>query len=98
MSAFVATKRAELRDALDAAKKHGLAAPVERLTSLGMHFIDVDGSPVLVNVAINVPRILAVLGKRLVKSKRGTANLAHGSVRLSVATLEGLEICGAKRS
>lgn len=85
--------RTELRQSLEGITR--LNAPAQRLTSLGMHYIPVDEQPVLVLVEINVPRLLAVLGKRLRKSKRGVAGTAHGAVRLSVATAEGREICGA---
>lgn len=85
--------RAELRQSLEGIAR--LNAPAQRLTSLGMHYIPVDGSPVLVLVEINVPRLLAVLGARLRNSKRGVACGAKGALRLTVATAEGREICGA---
>lgn len=97
MNPFVQAKRTEIRTALERNGRHGVHAG-ERLTSLGMHYIDIDGTPVLVAVEINVPRILAVLGKRLVKSKSATARIANGSVRLTIATAEGREICGAVQS
>ena len=89
--------RTELRQALEANRRHGHDGFKElrsrSFTDLGMHFIDIDGSPVLVTVEINVPRILAVLGKRLVKAKSATARLGNGSIRLTVATAEGRELC-----
>lgn len=98
MNSLVATKRTELRDALERNKRHRIPeATTQRVTDLGMHFIDVDGMPVLVTVEINVPRIVAVLGKRLVTSKSGVAKIANGSVRLRIATAEGRELCVAQK-
>lgn len=96
MNSFVLAKRSELRATLDANHKHGIREwTPQKMTDLGMHFIDVDGSPVLVQVELNVPRVLAVLGKRLVKSKSATAKMANGSLRLTIATAEGRELCAA---
>lgn len=97
MNEFVQAKRVEIRGALERNSRHR-AQRAERFTDLGMHFIDVDGTPVLVAVELNVPRILAVLGKRLVKSKSGVARLGNGSIRLTIATAEGRELCGAQHA
>lgn len=94
---FVLAKRIEVRSALEANRRHGLVGQGKRVTSLGMHFIDVDGTPVLVEIEVNVPRLIAYHGKRLVKSKSGTARVSQGSVCLKIATLEGLEFCAAVR-
>lgn len=98
MNEHVESKRSQIRRALEKNLRHsGKDLLIGRLTDLGMHYIDVEGTPVLVTVEINVARILAVLGERLSKSKSGVARLGNGSIRLTIATAEGREICGATR-
>jgi len=85
-------KRADLRRRL-AAVTHANAVS-QRLTSLGMYWmLTSDETPVLVQVEINVPRLLAISAERLFRSKRGAAASGKGSVRISIATPEGQEIC-----
>lgn len=91
MNEFVQAKRAEIRSSLERNRRHAVVEP--RFTDLGMHYIDVAGEPVLVAVEISVPRLLAVLGKRLVKSKGASARAVNGSVRLTIATADGRELC-----
>lgn len=92
MNVFTAKKRFEIRSALEKNRKHSISGD-RRIADLGMHFMDADGTPVLVSVEVNVPRLLGVLGERLARSKNGTARLAHGSVRLEISTPEGKELC-----
>lgn len=94
MNKFVLAKRVEIRSALDKNRQHRLGDVAQpKFTDLGMHFTDVDGTPVLVTVEVNVPRLIATLGKRLAKSKSGMARMANNAVRLSIATAEGREVC-----
>ncbi|MBI5689291.1 MAG: hypothetical protein HZC55_04280 [Verrucomicrobia bacterium] len=60
------------------------AAPV--FTNLGMYFVDAGVEIVLVQVEVNVRGLLAVHARRLIKSKRGAANLSRGTVRMSIAS------------
>lgn len=65
-------------------------------TSLGMHFVNVSADQVvLVQVEINVRGLLAVHGRRLVKSKRGAASASSGTVRMTLATPGDREIAHA---
>ena len=88
-------KRSKLRHSI--ARITQLNKPAQRLTSLGMHYVEVDEQPVLVLLELNVPRLLAVASNRLIASKRGLASFGKGAVRVSIATPEGLEICGVSR-
>ncbi len=85
------TSRTELREHLEHIAARNV--PALRLTSLGMHFVDVGGEPVLVHVELNVHRLLAVALRRLRRSKRGIVTIGSGAMRVAVATPEGLEIC-----
>ncbi len=86
--------RADLRQRLEAIARANTST--QRLTSLGMHYMPApDGTPVLVLVEVNVPRLLAVLCERVAKSKRGVASSGKGSVRVSLATPEAREICAS---
>lgn len=61
-----------------------------------MHFMPApDETPVLVSIEVNVPRLLAILAKRVGKSKRGVASIGRGSVRVALATPEAREVCAA---
>lgn len=65
------------------------AAPV--FTNLGMHFVAAGSDVVLVQIEVNVRGLLAVHARRLIKSKRGVANVSFGTVRLTVATPDDQE-------
>ena len=65
------------------------AAP--QFTNLGMYFVDAGAEVVLVQVEVNVRGLLAVHARRLIKSKRGIANLSQGTVRMTVATPDDQE-------
>lgn len=72
----------------------GLNKPAQRLTSLGMHYVPApDGTPVLVLIEINVPRLLATVGEKVCRNKCGMSAGCKGSVRLSLATPRDREIC-----
>lgn len=88
--------RGEIREILDAIGR--LNKPALRLTSLGMHYVELGGRPVLVLVEINLPRLLAVSVKRIAASKRGATSPLNGSVRVSIATAEDLELLGARQA
>lgn len=60
-------------------------------TNLGMHFVAAGSEVVLVQVEVNVRGLLAVHARRLIKSKRGTANLSQGTVRMSIASPDDQE-------
>lgn len=62
-----------------------------QFTNLGMHFVAAGSDVVLVQVEVNVRGLLAVHARRLIKSKRGTANISFGTVRLTVATPDDQE-------
>lgn len=75
-----------------------LNKPAQRLTSLGMHYVPApDGTPVLVLIEINVPRLLATVGQKVCRNKCGMSAGCRGSVRLSLATPEAREICASAR-
>lgn len=94
MKPAVVKARSTLRDNLAAISAAN--PPAARLTSLGMHYLPApDETPVLVTVEINMSRLLAILRARVFKSKRGQASMGKGSVRVSVATPDGLEVLGA---
>lgn len=70
--------------------------PAPVFTNLGMHFVNVSADRVvLVQVEVNVRGLLAVHGRRLVKSKSGRACLSSGAVRMSLATPDDREIAHA---
>ncbi len=65
-------------------------------TNLGMHFVNVSAEEVvLVQVEVNLRGLLAVHGRRLVKSKRGIASASSGTVRMTLATPGDREIAHA---
>jgi hypothetical protein len=88
--------REKLRQRLSAVAS--LNKPAQRLTSLGMHYVPApDGTPVLVLIEINVPRLLATVGQKVTRNKCGMSAGCKGSVRLSLATARDREICGGSR-
>jgi hypothetical protein len=60
-------------------------------TNLGMHYVYDGVQCVLVQVEVNVRGLLAVHARRLIKSKRGQANLSRGTVRMSLASPDDQE-------
>lgn len=72
------------------------AAPV--FTDLGMHFVDTGAEVVLVQIEVKVRGLLAVHARRLIKSKRGTANVSQGTVRMSIATPDDQERAARARA
>ncbi len=65
------------------------AAPV--FTNLGMHFVAAGLDVILVQIEVNVRGLLAVHTRRLIKSKRGVANVSFGTVRMTIASPDDKE-------
>ncbi|MES2697263.1 MAG: hypothetical protein V4773_27610 [Verrucomicrobiota bacterium] len=65
--------------------------PAIVFTNLGMHFVDAGAEVVTVQVEVNVRGLLAVHARRLIKSKRGVANVSFGTVRMTLASTDDKE-------
>lgn len=94
MPTVVQQARADLRDKFR--KLTQVNPHRQRMVNLGMHYIPApDGTPVLVTIEINVSRLLATIGPKVCRNKCGMSAGCRGSVRVSLATAEAIEICAA---
>ena len=92
MSASTAVREGRTKLRRNLKRVRAVNVETQRLTSLGMHFIPApDDTPILVQVEVNVGRLLTELCWRVCKSKRGLATAARGAVRVSIATPDGFE-------